>query len=154
VGTHMHHEYILNNYLDIWNGDLSLINSTFSPDLAFHSDRFPSSTGVGSVAIQIPTAQAFRAFVIRSRTGWNQYTFHPYKWAADGLNIAVRWRLEAVMGHNFTLAPTTLKPGDPVTYNGTDFLLLDPCTGLIEEANIAQDLITFFHNLGLEAVTV
>lgn len=48
----------------------------------------------------------------------------------------------------------TLKPGDNVTYNGTDFLVLDEKTGLIKEDNVAQDLITLFHNLGLTAVTV
>ena len=41
----------------------------------------------------------------------------------------------------------TLKPGDPVTYNGTEYLTLN-CDGLIEEVDSAQDLITFMYNLG------
>lgn len=48
----------------------------------------------------------------------------------------------------------TLKPGDPLTYNGTDYLVLNEQTGLIDEAHITQDLITLFHNLGLTSVTV
>lgn len=48
----------------------------------------------------------------------------------------------------------TLKAGDPVTYNGTDFLILNTETGLIEEVDSAQDLITLFHNLGLTGITV
>jgi hypothetical protein len=41
----------------------------------------------------------------------------------------------------------TLKPGDSVTYNGTEYLTLD-CDGLIEEVESAQDLITFMYILG------
>lgn len=41
-----------------------------------------------------------------------------------------------------------------MTYNGTDFLILNQRTGLIEELNVAQDLITLFHNLGLTGITV
>ena len=44
--------------------------------------------------------------------------------------------------------------GDTVTYDGTDFLVLNSCTGLIDEVHSAQDLVTFFHNLGLTGITV
>lgn len=47
-----------------------------------------------------------------------------------------------------------LKQGATVTYNGTDFLVLDSCTGQVREAYIAQDLISYFHAMGLTAITV
>ncbi|KAH8703604.1 hypothetical protein BGW36DRAFT_423159 [Talaromyces proteolyticus] len=145
-------ENVLNNYLSIWNGDVSRVNSTFAPVLSFHGDRFPTSNG--SRLIEIGTADEFGAFVKSSRTGWDKYEFKVHAWTGYENQIAVRWKLEAVVGANFTIVPTTLKQGTPVTYNGTDFLILDQCTGLIKEINIAQDLISFFHNLGLTGVTV
>lgn len=47
-----------------------------------------------------------------------------------------------------------LKAGAAVTYNGTDFLVQDECTGQIREAYIAGDSISYFHAMGLDAVTV
>ena len=47
-----------------------------------------------------------------------------------------------------------LKEGAAVTYNGTDFLVQDDCTGQIKEVNIAGDSISYFHAMGLDAVTV
>lgn len=41
-----------------------------------------------------------------------------------------------------------LKQGDKISYNGTEFLTIDACTGLIVEVSSAQDLITFLYNLG------
>jgi hypothetical protein len=35
-----------------------------------------------------------------------------------------------------------------VAYNGTEFLTLDPCNGLVTEISSAQDLITLMYNLG------
>lgn len=49
---------------------------------------------------------------------------------------------------------STLKQGDTVTYDGTDFLVLNSCTGLIDEVHSAQDLVTFLHNLVLTGITV
>lgn len=176
VETLEHLEHVKNNYLSIWNGNLSLINSTFAPTISFSADRFPSSSG--SQAIDISTREAFHAFVTRSRTGWDKYEFEVYAWTGNENHLAVRWVLDGVMGASFNIVPTwvseslnllafsssgkynnnvsnrTLKPGDPVTYNGTDFLILNKETGLIEELHMAQDLITLFHNLGLTGITV
>jgi hypothetical protein len=49
---------------------------------------------------------------------------------------------------------SSLKPGDKMTYNGTDNLVLNSCTGLVDQVDSAQDLITLFHNLGLTSITV
>lgn len=104
--TQSHYEHVLSNYLNIWNGDLSLINWTFSPTISVHADRFPSPAGVGSVPLSATTSADFEAFVQRARNGWDKYTFVPYKWVAGENKIAVRWMLDAIMGANFTLAPT------------------------------------------------
>ena len=48
----------------------------------------------------------------------------------------------------------TLKEGAHVTYNGTDFLQLDHCSGLIRQVDMAQDYITLYHKLGLAEIKV
>ena len=40
-----------------------------------------------------------------------------------------------------------LPVGTVVSYNGTDLLTLNRCTGLIEEVDSAQDFINYFHQL-------
>jgi len=47
----------------------------------------------------------------------------------------------------------TLKPGDPVTWNGTDFLVIND-SNRIKEVNIAQDMMELFHVLGMTSVPV
>ena len=42
-----------------------------------------------------------------------------------------------------------LPAGSPVSYNGTDILTLDRCTGLIKEVQSSQDYVTLFHVLGI-----
>jgi SnoaL-like domain len=104
IENRKHLKNVSDNYLSIWNGDLSLIDSTFAPKFAFHADRFPSPDG--SQAIDINTPDEFRAFVSRARTGWDKYEFEVLAWAGHGNNVAVRWKLNAVMGANFTILPT------------------------------------------------
>ena len=41
-----------------------------------------------------------------------------------------------------------------MTYNGTDSLVLNKCTGLVDEVDSAQDLISLFHNLGVEVLSI
>lgn len=106
VATREYHEHIAANYLDVWNGDLTLLNATFSPGVTLHIDRFPSQTGEGSDPVEVGTSEEFRDFVEQSRSGWEQYRFVRHNWVADGLNVALRWRLEAVIGANFTRIPT------------------------------------------------
>jgi hypothetical protein len=48
----------------------------------------------------------------------------------------------------YTSRYRTRKEGDPVTYDGTDFLQLDECNWLIKQVDMAQDYITLYHNLG------
>ncbi|KAJ5626446.1 hypothetical protein N7528_003873 [Penicillium herquei] len=154
VTTNSYHEHILNNYLAVWDGDLSLLKSTFHPDVVLYSDRFPSSTGNGSDATVITNREEFAAFVERARNGWDSYTFNPITWVGGGHSVVVRWKMEGVLGSNFTLFETPLSAGSNVTYNGTDFLVLDECTGLIKTDYIAQDLITYFHAMGLDYISV
>ncbi|KAJ5432825.1 uncharacterized protein N7458_011981 [Penicillium daleae] len=130
------------------------MNTTFHPDVVLSSDRFPSSSGNGSDLTVVTNRSQFSAFVQRSRNGWEKYTFEPIHSLYDVNSIAVRWKMNGVLGANFTLFLTPLKAGSSVTYNGTDLLLLDECTGLIRNDYIAQDLISYFHAMGLSAITV
>ena len=41
-----------------------------------------------------------------------------------------------------------LKKGSQVAYNGTDIMVLNRCSGLIQQVLSAQDFITYFHILG------
>lgn len=44
--------------------------------------------------------------------------------------------------------------GSHITYNGTDWLYLDDCTGRIKRVDSAQDYITALHAQGLTEVKV
>jgi hypothetical protein len=48
----------------------------------------------------------------------------------------------------------TLKAGSHVAYNGTDIMILNRCSGLIQQVLSAQDFITYFHVLGTPIGTV
>ncbi|KAJ5118912.1 hypothetical protein N7448_010619 [Penicillium atrosanguineum] len=154
ISSAAYHDHILNNYIAIWAGDSSLIGSTFHSDVVLEIDRFPSASGKGSSIIHVSNRTQMTAFVERSRSGWKEYYFEPISSVAANFSIAVRWRMHGVMGSNFTSFSTPLKAGDHVTYNGTDFLVQDHCTGLIREAYIASDNISFLHAMGLTAITV
>lgn len=104
VGSLEHLAQIKDNYLAIWDGNLTLINSTFAPIIDFHADRFPS--GNTSSLLSISTREDFLAFVERSRTGWEQYEFKVHAWVANGNHIAVRWMMDGIIDENYTLAPT------------------------------------------------
>ncbi|KAH8647805.1 hypothetical protein BX600DRAFT_503171 [Xylariales sp. PMI_506] len=148
-----HHAKIVDNYLKLWKGDLSLLNETLSPNIQFNADRFPSSTGVGSDQKIITTREEFGDFVTSSADGFSMYGFEAHYWLGQGKYIAVRWYLDGVIG-NFTKFPITLKSGDSLTYNGTDSLIINQETGLVDQIDSTQDLITFFHELGLTSITV
>jgi hypothetical protein len=57
---------------------------------------------------------------------------------------------EALTGEHYR----PLKRGDHVTFNGTDFLVINRCTGLVDEVNIAQDLLTFMRRMGFGTVVL
>ena len=101
--TSQHREKILDNYVKIWNGDLSLVDETFAPMLTLHIDRFPAGAH-GSVTIE-PTlnSSTFAAFVERTRSTLREYNIVPLKSVGEGRGIAVRWAMEGVMSDNFTL---------------------------------------------------
>ncbi|KAM5349255.1 hypothetical protein ACJ41O_005762 [Fusarium nematophilum] len=151
-----HSRQISDNYLALGNGDYSLLDATFMPDLEVLSGRFPSPPGYGDGSIQreIHTSKEFLEFIKLSREGWDNYRFEVDRWAANDYEIAIRWRINAVMGANFTTFPTTLKQGDFSTWNGTHFLELDACTGLIKQVDSSEDFITMLYNLGIKSVLI
>jgi SnoaL-like domain len=99
-----HLALIKDNYLDVWNGNLTLLNETFAPVLQFHGDRFPS--GNTSTLLGINTREDFLAFVERARAGWDQYEFKVHAWVGHENHIAVRWIMDGILGQNYSLAPT------------------------------------------------
>ncbi|KAH7141515.1 hypothetical protein B0J13DRAFT_623876 [Dactylonectria estremocensis] len=138
-------------YLGIWGGDMSLVESVIHPKITLIADRLPAS--VGSSIISVSNMTEYVAFVGKSRAGWADYSFNIIHSVGKGNQMAIRWKMNGITSANMTL-PTTLETGSAVTYNGTDFIILDDCTGLIKEVHMAQDFITFFHELGLTSVTV
>ncbi|GJN86138.1 snoaL-like domain-containing protein [Purpureocillium lilacinum] len=141
---------IRDNYLALWGGDLSLADKVVAQDVKLNIDRHPSANG--SAPVVVNDIKAFLEFVKFARAGWETFEFKVIHWVAEGHNIAVRWKAEAIMGKDYS-APTTLKPGDPVTWNGTDFLVIND-SNLIKEVNIAQDMMELFHVLGMTSVPV
>lgn len=101
-----YHQQILDNFLNVWGGDYSLLNKTFAPDVIVYADRFPSPTGEGSAVSDIQGSQAYLEFIQRARNGWTEYKFEVFRWTSRDFDVAVRWKMEGIMGENFTLAPT------------------------------------------------
>lgn len=173
--TPEHREKMMTNYMGIWNGDFSLLNSTLTDKIHFEMDRHPVATG--SEPTLATTSGEFLGLVMWSHQGWQSVNFAPTVWLGDKNVIALRWEYTAYMGANFTkvntyvnpplqatyqldrgidtvveerlTARSTLKPGDEVKYSGTDVLTLDKCTGKINSIMIAQDLLNFFFKLGV-----
>jgi hypothetical protein len=104
VSTQSRHANIVNNYLNLWKGDLSLVNQTFDPEITFNADRFPSSSGTGSAPLIITTSEGFGAFVNASRQGFETYGFDAFYWLGEGNRVAIRWRLDSIIG-NYTRFP-------------------------------------------------
>lgn len=106
VTSSSYHRHMLNQYISVWDGDLSLVKSTFHPDVKLFSDRFPSSTGNGSTLTAVTNRDEFAAFIENARVGWEKYTFDPIRWVSNGHQIVVRWKMEGILGSNFTRFPT------------------------------------------------
>ncbi|CAI7626210.1 unnamed protein product [Penicillium viridicatum] len=78
-----YHKRLLENYIAIWGGDLSLIDPVFHPDVVFFADGFLSASGQGSSVTHITNRDEFAAFVRRSRTGWKECYFEPIRTVAS-----------------------------------------------------------------------
>ena len=46
------------------------------------------------------------------------------------------------------------KIGAPVSVNGTDFIFLDECTGLVKTYDLAQDNLNRYHQFGYTSIPV
>jgi hypothetical protein len=97
---------LLDDYVDVWCGNLALVEKVFHPDVVLYSDRFPSSTGKGRNLISFTNRDEFVTFVQRSRKGRKRYTFTPIRSTGDEDSVIVRWAMHGVIGSNFTLFPT------------------------------------------------
>jgi hypothetical protein len=85
-----HHAKLVDNYIKLWKGDLSLLNETFSPSITFNADRFPSSSGVGSANMVITKREGFGQFVTNARKGFTEYGFELHYWLGQGNHLVMR----------------------------------------------------------------
>ncbi|KID63663.1 uncharacterized protein G6M90_00g064090 [Metarhizium brunneum] len=137
------------SYVDIWNGDFSLENRTFAPDVVLYQDRLPGPGG--SEDLPVGSSAEFIEFMRLARFGWNHYKFDIRNLAFDGYNVVIRWALNATVGpRDKMLIPINKPEGTDITFNGTDWLYLDECTFKIKQVDSAQDYI---RELYLEGIT-
>lgn len=106
ITSSAYHDRLLENYIAVWGGDLSLIGTIFHPDVVLYLDRFPSKSGKGSTVTHVTNRTELVAFVERSRGGWKEYRFEPIRSVAADHSIAVRWEMHGILGSNFTLFQT------------------------------------------------
>lgn len=97
--TREHQIKIKDDYLALWSGDVHLAEKVLSPNVVLNIDRHPTATGSETVVVN--NIKEFMDFLNWSRAGWEKFGFKVEHWAADGHNIAVRWKLEAIMGPNY-----------------------------------------------------
>ncbi|KAK5074503.1 hypothetical protein LTR70_008824 [Exophiala xenobiotica] len=140
------HDTIVSNWQSLWAGDLIYLNQTVTPNINLLQDRFPD--GNGSEPLSINNSTALLNFVRNSREGFRKYEFRDLMhFGADNL-VAFRWTMEGVYAGG--LPGAMAKNGTVITYNGTDIMTLDRCTGLIAEVQSSQDFITYFHELRMD----
>ncbi len=88
------HDTISENYIKMWNGDLSYLNKSLSPDVKQYIDRL--ATGNGSMEVIVTNSTAFESFIDFSRTPFANYTFVTnIRIGVDNI-VALRWTLFAV----------------------------------------------------------
>jgi hypothetical protein len=110
--TPAHYDKIIHNYLNAWNGDLSLVNSTFAPALSLEGDILPNGAGgYSAVGELVHSAYDFEQFIRRARSNFEVYTFTLNKWAGSDHNVVGRWTLNAVIADTFVLFPTYVLTG-------------------------------------------
>lgn len=67
-----------------------------------YSDRTPTANS--SEAHVIQSSQDILNFMHQAQTGWDKYQFEVAGWAGgDGGNVAVRWKLNGIIGEGFTI---------------------------------------------------
>ncbi len=98
-------EQVLLNYRDVWNGNLSLVDATFSPALSLRADRFPQSSGQGTreIGSLVNSSASFAFFVQQTRSSFEVYNFTMNKWAGYGNQVVGRWTMDGIIGQNFLL---------------------------------------------------
>lgn len=101
--TQAYRKQIADKYLAMWGGNTAVANEILSPEVNMWVDRHPGPNG--TQAVPGANRDDFLAFVAWSRNGWDHFEFQPIHWAGDAQNVAIRWRMNGILG-NFTNAPT------------------------------------------------
>lgn len=138
---------LLKNYIALWNGQSSLLNTTLSPSVTLHMDRLVID---GKPLEDVHGAEAFAQNIGFARSGWESYQFEIEHMVHDEHFGAIRWNMHGIASDNIG-RNSTLKAGDKLTYSGTDFLTFD--CNLISSVKIAQDSLDFWHKMGLQSVS-
>jgi hypothetical protein len=95
--TPSHRAKIIQNYIKLWGGDFTILNTTISPQtFNLYQDRFPNGAGTGSYLSEIHSQADMLAFIQRARSAFSQYDFIDMGHAGEELKIAIRWKLAAV----------------------------------------------------------
>ncbi|KJZ75406.1 hypothetical protein HIM_05332 [Hirsutella minnesotensis 3608] len=144
------HIKIRDTYLRVWGGEFDLADQIFDPSVKLNIDRHPSENGTAPV--DADNLEKLLGFMKVCRHGWQKFGFNVRHCVAEGPYIALRWRAECVLGDDYP-APTALKSGDKVEWNGTDFLVLNGENKIVE-VNIAQDMLELFKIMGATSVSI
>ena len=78
----------------------SLVNRTFTPSVHIYMDRILTTNG--SVSYSVQSLEEIPGFMQEARQGWDMYEFEPVRWTdGNGYSVAVRWKLNGIMGAHF-----------------------------------------------------
>ncbi|EGP86972.1 uncharacterized protein MYCGRDRAFT_93623 [Zymoseptoria tritici IPO323] len=145
---------VMENWAKIWKGDTSdaLLKATIMPDILIQTDRLPYGpdyTKQKTEMLNVHNEEQLLAFVKESRKGYSSYgAVNNYAFAnSDGTRLVTRWTVNAVIGSD---NPSPIrKAGDRISFDGTDLVAFDPCSGKIQTVQTAQDTLNFAYQLGM-----
>lgn len=98
VTSRQYHQQFVNKWLDFWNGNTSLLNGLAEPDMITYQDRVPSPTGNGSESVYINSSDGLSQGMVYALSPYESYYFNLVGWAGMDTHLAVRWRMDAVLG--------------------------------------------------------
>lgn len=109
VNTPEHRAQIVSNYLNLWGGQLDLLNQTLSPNVELEIDRFPLSgncSTAGSRTVNVHSSAEFAGLISGTRSGFAKYGFNNDHSFGQDNSVVIRWSLDGIIGENFAVLPT------------------------------------------------
>jgi hypothetical protein len=102
LGSTEFYEDFISKWTSFWNGDFDLLNEVAEPDMVMYSDRTPSQSGNGSDLFPVTSAEIFGQALQLAFLPYESYIFELTGWAGTEDRLAVRWRMDAVLGNETT----------------------------------------------------